>query len=73
MQNIEGATGKGRLAELSALRLRLAQEIDACETPRDLVPLARQYRECIREIDEIENGEDGDDRAAELVRRHRGQ
>ena len=32
--------------------------------------LARQYRETIREIDEIQNGEDGDDRAAELVRRH---
>ena len=70
MQSIEKSAGKGRLAELTALRQRLAQEIDICESSRDLASLARQYRETIREIDEIQNGEDGDDRAAELVRRH---
>ena len=38
---------------------------------REFAALARQYRETIREIDEIENGEDADDRAAQLVKRHR--
>ena len=70
VESIEMSVGKGRLAELVALRTRLAQEIDVCESVRDLAALARQYRETIREIDEIQNGEDGDDRAAELVRRH---
>lgn len=70
MQSIEKSVGKGRLQELIALRLRLAQEMDLCESVRDIAALARQYRETIREIDEIQNGEDGDDRAAELVRRH---
>lgn len=60
-----------RLSQLVELRGILARQIDVCESSRDLASLSRQYRETIREIDEIENGENEDDRAAQLVKRHR--
>ncbi len=65
------AAGESRLEQLTELRDILAREIDVCESSRDLAALSRQYREVIREIDEIENGENEDDRAASIVRRHR--
>ena len=58
-----------RIDKLRALEADLLRMMDGAST-RTYAALARQYRETIREIDEIENGEDGDDRAAELVRRH---
>lgn len=61
----------GLLDELLELKSILAAEIDMCESARDLAALSRQYREVVRDIDEIQNGEDGDDRAAQLVKRHR--
>ena len=60
-----------RLGQLVELRGVLAAAIDACESMRDLAALSRQYRETIREIDELQNGEDGDDRASDIVKRHR--
>jgi len=63
---------KGRLAQLQELRDGiLAPAIDQCESMRDLAALSRQYRETIREIDAIENGEDEDDEIAAIVLRHR--
>lgn len=59
----------GRLEQLAELRDDLKERMEYAEN-REYAALARQYRETIREIDEIESGEDGDDRAAELVRRH---
>lgn len=58
-----------RIDELKALKDALKDRMDEAET-REFAALARQYRETIREIDEIENGENEDDRASELVRRH---
>lgn len=60
-----------RLSQLKELRGILAAAIDGCESMRDLAALSRQHREVIREIDELENGEDGDDRASDIVKRHR--
>lgn len=59
-----------RIDKLRELEQDLTMRMERCET-REFAALARQYRETIREIDEIENGEDADDRAAQLVKRHR--
>lgn len=61
-----------RLEKLLALEADLLARMEMAET-REFAALARQYRETIREIDEIRNGEDDDDRAANIVRRHRGK
>ena len=51
-----------RIEQLKALRDILADEIDRRPVARDLAGLARQYRETIREIEEIEGAEpDGDE------------
>lgn len=44
----------GRLEQLKTLRSILAEAIDGCNSMRDLASLSRQYRETIREIEEIE-------------------
>lgn len=62
---------KDRLAQLKELRGILASAIEDCDSMRDLAALSRQYRETIREIDAIENGEDDDDEIAAIVLRHR--
>ena len=43
-----------RLCQLKALLQILAEEIDEKPGSRDLASLARQYREALREIEEIE-------------------
>lgn len=55
--------------ELRELRADLYERMKGADD-RNFAALARQYRETIREIDEIESGETGDDRAAQIVRRH---
>jgi hypothetical protein len=42
-----------RVDQLRELAKRLAVAIDTCESPRELPSLARQYRETIRELEEI--------------------
>lgn len=64
-------SGNDRLEMLRELAAILATEIDSCESARDLAALSRQYRETIREIDAIENGEDADDAIAALILRNR--
>lgn len=72
MDSLECATARfDRLDALKALALRLAGEIDECESMRDLAALSRQYRETMSDIYELENGEDDDDEASGIVRRHR--
>lgn len=59
-----------RLEQLKKLRDMLAKAIDKCESMRDLATLSRQYRETIREIEEIEGVEnDGDEIGAILAAR----
>ncbi len=58
---------KDRLTQLKALLLVIAEAIDAGPGARDLASLARQYRETIREIEEIEGATIHDDEIAEIL------
>ena len=64
-------SGNDRLEMLKSLASILASEIDGCGSARDLAALSRQYRETVREIDAIENGEDADDEIAAIILRNR--
>ena len=55
---------------LKALASRLASAIDGIEEERSLASLARQYRECIREIEDIEGGVDDDDQISIIIGRN---
>lgn len=59
-----------RLEKLRELETEL-REMMAVSSTRTYAALARQYRETLREIDMLENGEDGDDALAALILRHR--
>ena len=59
----------GRLEELKALKKLLAAGIDGCEDPRTLPQLARQYRDTIREIEEIEGADNDGDEIGEILTR----
>ena len=50
LKNVKG----GRLEELKNLTLVLAAAIDWYSDPKALPQLAKQYRETVREIEEIE-------------------
>lgn len=58
---------EGRLQQLIELRNKLAYAIDNCESMRDLSSLSKQYRETIKEIEEIEGSEDNDDEIGALL------
>lgn len=57
----------GRLSQLKELRRILAESIDAGAGARDLSQLTKQYRETIKEIEEIEGSEDNDDEIGALL------
>lgn len=57
----------GRLEQLRTLAGVLAASIDCCEDERALPALAKQYRETIREIEEIEGGESNGDEIGEIL------
>lgn len=44
---------ENRLDQLIELRNTLAMAIDKCESMRDLAALSKQYRETLKEIEEI--------------------
>lgn len=52
---------KTRIIRLKDLRDRLEEAIENCESMRDLAALSKQYRETIREIEEIEGAVPDDD------------
>lgn len=56
-----------RLEQLKALLIILADEIDQRPGARDLAQLARQYRETLKEIEEIEGANSHDDEIAEIL------
>ena len=60
-------TGGTRLEQLKELLRILADEIDERPGARDLAQLSRQYRETLREIDEIEGAETDGDEITELL------
>ena len=57
-----------RLQRLIALRDKLAIAIDDCESKRDLAALAKQYREVLKEIEDIEGVDNGEDEIEKLLR-----
>ena len=60
-----------RLSRLIELRDKLYSAIQKCESKRDLAALSRQYRETLREIDEIEGGPKEDDELGALLAQRR--
>ena len=61
------AVNKPRVEQLKELLLVLAKQIDSKPGARDMASLARQYRETLKEIEEIEGTEDNDDDIAEIL------
>ena len=57
----------GRLKQLKALAEVLATSIDNCADERALPTLAKQYRDTIREIEEIEGSESHGDEIGEIL------
>ena len=71
MPKMKTVTAHGtRLDQLKALARVIAEQIDACDDVKALPQLARQYRETIREIEEIDGGkQDGDEIGTLLAQR----
>jgi hypothetical protein len=49
----DAALSGDRLAALCALRQVLAEQIDGCDSARDVSSLARQFRDTLSEIDSL--------------------
>lgn len=65
---MKSVTAKGdRLKQLKTLAGILAQSIDDCEDLRALPQLAKQYRETIREIEELEGAQNHGDEIGEIL------
>jgi phytoene/squalene synthetase len=60
--------GDTRLEKLKELEETLYATMQECE-PRELAAIARQYRETIREIEEIEGAESNEDEIAEILQK----
>ena len=56
-----------RLEQLKELLRILADEIDERPGARDLAQLSRQYRETLKEIEEIEGAQANDDDISEIL------
>ena len=56
-----------RVERLIELRDILSEAINESESKRDLAALARQYRETLKEIEEIEGAEANDDDIAAII------
>lgn len=56
-----------RLEQLRELLEILADEIDQRPGARDLAQLSRQYRETLKEIEEIEGAQQNDDDISEIL------
>lgn len=57
-----------RLDKLRELEAQLRELMDYANT-RSYALLAKQYRDTLREIDEIESGDEGDDEIALIIRK----
>lgn len=68
MATMKSITASGsRLEQLKRLALVLAKNIDSCEDARLLPQLAKQYRDTIREIEEMEGAPSNDDEIAAIL------
>ena len=64
---MQAITDSSRVEQLKELLLILAKEIDDGPGARDMASLAKQYRETLKEIEEIEGAEDETDEIAKLL------
>jgi hypothetical protein len=55
--SLSDAAPGGRLAGLVALRERLAAEIDACDSSRDVAALSIRFMDVLAQIDELSAGD----------------
>ena len=68
MATMKSVTARGtRLEQLKTLARVLAVNIDSCKDAKTLPQLAKQYRETIREIEEIEGAADDTDEISEIL------
>lgn len=68
MAKMKTVTANGsRLEQLQSLADVLAASIDSCKDCRALPALTKQYRETIREIEEIEGAKDDDDEIGKIL------
>ena len=67
MTGLTGLCNDTRLQQLKELLRILADEIDSRPGARDLAQLSRQYRETLKEIEEIEGASGNDDEIAEIL------
>ena len=62
------ATRKGtREEQLETLSVVLAKAIDTCDDSKSLAQLSRQYRETVRELEELKGMGAGDDEIGEIL------
>lgn len=65
---MQEVTSQGsRLAQLKTLAAILAESIDNCQQVRVLPQLAKQYRETVREIEEIEGTQNHEDEISQIL------
>lgn len=64
---MKNAVNEPRVDQLKELLLVLAEQIDSKPGARDMASLARQYRETLKEIEEIEGTTDDDDDIGKLL------
>ena len=64
---MQAITDSSRIEQLRELLLILAKEIDDRPGARDMASLAKQYRETLKEIEELEGAEDDTDEIAKLL------
>ena len=57
---------ESRLEKLKRLVVKLEMNMNLCET-KELAALARQYRETLKEIEEIEGAQQNDDDISEIL------
>ena len=68
MATMKSITARGtRLEQLKQLAKVLAAGIDTCEDCRALPQLTKQYRETIREIEEIEGANNHGDEVSDIL------
>jgi hypothetical protein len=67
MTIVEANQTQDRRGKLIALAELLAEQMDKVKYSKDLPPLAKQYRETIREIEELDDGSKDTDEISELL------
>ncbi len=64
----QGKKPMKRVDKLKALECQLAAALDECSDARNLAQLARQYRETLKEIEEIEGVTVDNDKIGEILK-----